>query len=115
MVIGAVLIALAGCSGGDDDKAADKGGASPVASAAPLLTYAGAAEHTKNYVKVLSGLDADLVDDEALAISNGVYACDELTKGKSLAEVAQSTATRFEVDAATAQQIVVIVKANLCR
>lgn len=115
LVIGAVLIGLAGCSGGDKDKAADKGDASPSAAAAPLATYAGPAENAKNYVKVLRGIDADLVDDEPLAISNGVQACEELGKGKSMAQVAQSTATRFEVDAATAQQIVVIVKSNLCK
>ena len=116
MVIGAALIALAGCSGKEEDKAADKGDtSSPSSAAAPLKTYAGAAEDTKSYVTALRGLDADLVDDEPLAISNGVYACDELGQGKSMGQVAQSSATRFQVDTATAQQIVVIAKANLCK
>jgi hypothetical protein len=115
LAIGAVLIGLAGCSGGDEDKAANKGGESPSPAAAPLVTYAGPAGDAQNYVKVLRGLDADLVDDEPLAISNGVRACEELGQGKSMAEVAQATANRFEVDAGTAQQIVVITKSNLCK
>lgn len=110
LVIGAVLITLAGC-GGEEDKA---DGGEPNQSAAPLATFSGSADKAKKYVNVLRGLDADLVDDEPLAISNGVNTCQELAGGKSMAQAAQSAATRFEVDVATAQRIVVVAQSNLC-
>ena len=116
MVIGAVLFALAGCSGGGDEKADGGDAAQPEAtSAAPLVTFAGADEDAKNFVKVLNNIDADLVDDQALAISNGVKACEDLKAGKSPAEAAQNAATAFEVDTATAQRIVVVAQSNLCK
>jgi hypothetical protein len=110
LVIGAALIMLAGCSGGEDK--AD--GGEPKQSASPLATYSGNAETAKKYVDVLRRLDADLVDDEPRAISNGVNTCQELSDGKSPAQAAQNAADRFEVDVATAQQIVTVTKTNLC-
>ncbi|MET0415296.1 MAG: DUF732 domain-containing protein [Actinoplanes sp.] len=114
LVIGVALFALAGCTGGGDDKA-DGGGTAASPAAAPLATFSGSAEDSQKFVTVLRNLDADLVDDEPLAISNGVKACEELAAGKSDAETAQNLATSFEVDTATAQKIVVASKSNLCK
>ncbi len=114
LAIGAVLFALAGCTGGGDDKAAGGDAAEPTA-AAPLATFSGAAADAQNYVKVLRNIDADLVDDEPLAISAGVKACEQIKAGKSTTEAAQSAATSFEVDTATAQKIVVVAQSNLCK
>jgi hypothetical protein len=114
LAIGAVLFALAGCTGGGDDKAEGGDAAQPTA-AAPLTTYSGETADAQNFVKVLRNIDADLVDDEPLAISNGVKACEELKAGKSPAEAAQTAATAFEVDTSTAQRIVVVAQSSLCK
>jgi hypothetical protein len=113
LAIGAVLFALAGCTGGGDDKAESGDAAQP--TAAPLASYSGETADAQNFVKVLRNIDADLVDDEPLAISNGVKACEELKAGKSPAEAAQTAATAFEVDTSTAQRIVVVAQSNLCK
>ncbi len=113
LVIGAVLFALTGCTGGGDDKG--DGGDAAQPTAAPLATFSGSTEDAQNFVKVLRNLDADLVDDEPLAISNGVKTCEELAAGKSQAQAAQTAASSFEVDTATAQKIVVVAQSNLCK
>lgn len=115
LAIGAVLFALTGCTGGGDDKADGGDAAEPTTAAAPLATYAGPAEDAQRFVTTLRNLDADLVDDEPLAISNGVKACEEIKSGKSDAVAAQSAATNFEVDTVTAQKIIVLAKSNLCK
>jgi hypothetical protein len=114
LAIGAVLFALAGCTGGGDDKA-DGGDAAQPTAAAPLATNSGSTGDAQNFVKVLRNIDADLVDDEPLAISNGMKACEEMKSGKSPAQAAQTAATNFEVDTITAQKIVTFAQANLCK
>jgi glucose/arabinose dehydrogenase len=124
MVIGAALVALAGCSSaGAAEQSAGAPAAASAAAATPSAAPAesvdpgtdpGTLDATSAYLTALGKLDKKLVGDTRAALDHGQAVCIDIAERRTGAEQEKNIAARFAVDAAQAKRILVLTKANLC-
>ena len=112
VLVGAALVALAGCGSSEPEKPAGPAAAAPVKSvpAAAKAEQPTAAEDA--FLKALAKVDKQLAADDD-ALDYGANICLDIDQGKTDAQVAKNAAARFEVDHPTAKAIVKATKTSL--
>ncbi|MEU4241828.1 DUF732 domain-containing protein [Actinoplanes sp. NPDC026619] len=115
VVVGAVLVALGGCSTTGDSAAAPTQAPQAAAEASVAAAQrAAAADDVDSYVAALKAVDAKLAADKDVAVDNGKKICLDVEQGKTDADIAKSAAARLDVDQAVAVKVVAATKKSLC-
>ena len=113
-VVGAVLAmwTLAGCNSEPEPGTSPRAAARNVATPQYAEPLKGPAAE-KAYLTALAEVDKRLAaDDDALVYGENI--CLDIKQEKPAATVEKNAAARFEVDAATAKEIVAVAKGSLC-
>ena len=115
VVVGSVLVALAGCSTSAGEPAVPTQAPQAAAEASVAAAQrAAAAGDVDSYVAALKAVDAKLAANQNVAIDNGKKICLDLEQGTADAEVAKGAAARLNISQATAVKVVAATKKTLC-
>ncbi|GIF25047.1 hypothetical protein BJ973_007304 [Actinoplanes tereljensis] len=122
VIVGAALVALAGCSSTSTSSsgngavpiAATPQAPDPIEASVAASKRAEAAGDVDSYVAAIKAIDPKLVKDQVSAVDMGKGICQEAAQGKTDAQVATDVALNFSVDQAAALKVVTATKTALC-